>query len=191
MTVSSHGHVLKPALRASFKGSCAGCSTPFRPDSKQRFYCDMCNYHLCGACVQSNRSKPTWQAIPDEEVVHVDCTALSTFLLMKSGHVFIKPLNKEAVATRIAVPNEEKISALSCSADHALFLSTSGTVFGLGSNAHGQLGKPTTDCQNANELLQISPPGLGFVAVAAGGRHSLCVAQGGEVYGCGANDRVH
>ena len=41
---------------------------------------------------------------------------------------------------RVHLPNNVKISSISCGLHHTLLLSTAGQVFAFGSNTHGQLG---------------------------------------------------
>jgi hypothetical protein len=72
---------------------------------------------------------------------------------------------------------------LNVGAEHSLILIKDGSVWGIGSNAEGQLGPP-------KGTGRLDPAEVGIIndgtAIAAGGAHSLAVRDGGEIWGWGA-----
>jgi alpha-tubulin suppressor-like RCC1 family protein len=68
---------------------------------------------------------------------------------------------------------------------HVLALKTNGTLWGWGTNHHGQLGRAT----NINFIPQPTQlaPGTSWVQVAAGQLHSLALRSDGTLWSCGQN----
>lgn len=81
------------------------------------------------------------------------------------------------------------VAALSLGLCHALAVTTRGDLFAWGSNSHGQLGQggshplPSPWPSPVNELAKI---GTSVVCAAAGGEHSVCVDDLGQVWAWGA-----
>ncbi|XP_058521304.1 RCC1 domain-containing protein 1 isoform X1 [Ochotona princeps] len=76
---------------------------------------------------------------------------------------------------------------LELGAEHALLLDTQGQVFSWGGGRHGQLGHGGLEAEaepRPVEALQ----GLRMAEVAAGGWHSVCVSEAGDVYVWGWNE---
>ncbi len=93
--------------------------------------------------------------------------------------------------TRLApvqVRDLDGITSIATGISHSLALAQDGTVWAWGNNNRGQLGVSLPgDNPFATTPVQIS--GLPhIIAIAAGGRHSLAVAQDGTVWAWGAND---
>ncbi len=85
-------------------------------------------------------------------------------------------------------PNQALTGAISVSAgsQFALALDSNGSVFAWGDNSEGQLGVP-----NVTQSLTVTEPLAGsqgpFVAISAGGSHSLALDQNGNVWVWGNN----
>lgn len=77
-----------------------------------------------------------------------------------------------------------KFLSIASGINHLLCLSAEGTVYGYGSNLHGQLGLPIQN-KSVNSLTKI--PNLSDIAqIAAQSNHSLFLKSDGTVYGCGS-----
>ncbi|XP_049561757.1 RCC1 domain-containing protein 1 isoform X2 [Orcinus orca] len=76
---------------------------------------------------------------------------------------------------------------LELGAEHALLLDAAGQVFSWGGGRHGQLGHGTLEAEPEPRLLQ-ALQGLTMAEVAAGGWHSLCVSEAGDIYIWGWNE---
>jgi X-linked retinitis pigmentosa GTPase regulator len=89
------------------------------------------------------------------------------------------------------VKTQPEIGRISAGTHHSLFLdSTSGTVYGAGSNSHGQLGKTSVSgMDGAPVKLHIADiqqdQKQKIVQVACGYRHSLLLSYQGKVYESG------
>ncbi|XP_052100080.1 RCC1 domain-containing protein 1-like [Mytilus californianus] len=81
----------------------------------------------------------------------------------------------------------DKVAAVSCGKEHILLLTTYGTVLTFGGGTRGQLGHGTVDSTKEPKLID-SLAGLKMLAVAAGGWHSLCVSECGDIYCWGWNE---
>uniref|UniRef100_G3SZF2 RCC1 domain-containing protein 1 n=1 Tax=Loxodonta africana TaxID=9785 RepID=G3SZF2_LOXAF len=89
---------------------------------------------------------------------------------------FYRPLAPELRARRLELGTE-----------HALLLDASGQVFSWGSGRHGQLGHGTLEAELEPRLLE-ALQGLPMAEVAAGGWHSVCVSETGDLYTWGWNE---
>ncbi|XP_056662305.1 RCC1 domain-containing protein 1 isoform X2 [Monodelphis domestica] len=82
---------------------------------------------------------------------------------------------------------ELKAQQLVLGAEHALLLAGMGQVYTWGTGRHGQLGHGALEAElepRQVEALQ----GLAMAQVAAGGWHSLCVSEAGDLYVWGWNE---
>ncbi|XP_007943342.1 RCC1 domain-containing protein 1 [Orycteropus afer afer] len=89
---------------------------------------------------------------------------------------FYQPLAPELRARRLEL-----------GAEHALLLGAAGQVFSWGSGRHGQLGHGTLEAELEPKLLE-ALQGLHMAEVAAGGWHSVCVSETGDIYIWGWNE---
>ncbi|XP_004370699.1 RCC1 domain-containing protein 1 [Trichechus manatus latirostris] len=89
---------------------------------------------------------------------------------------FCRPLAPELRARRLELGTE-----------HALLLDAAGQVFSWGSGRHGQLGHGTLEAVLEPRLLEVLQ-GLPMAEVAAGGWHSVCVSETGDIYTWGWNE---
>ncbi|XP_049639888.1 RCC1 domain-containing protein 1 [Suncus etruscus] len=71
--------------------------------------------------------------------------------------------------------------------EHVLLLDEAGQVFSWGSGRHGQLGHGTLEPTSEPRLLE-ALQGLRMATVAAGGWHSVCVSESGDLYAWGWNE---
>ncbi|XP_032325358.1 RCC1 domain-containing protein 1 isoform X4 [Camelus ferus] len=76
---------------------------------------------------------------------------------------------------------------LELGAEHALLLDAAGQVFSWGGGRHGQLGHGTLEAEPEPRLLE-ALQGLPMTEVAAGGWHSVCVSETGDIYIWGWNE---
>ncbi|KAM5292900.1 RCC1 domain-containing protein 1 [Ctenodactylus gundi] len=89
---------------------------------------------------------------------------------------FCRPLAPELRARRLEL-----------GAEHALLLGAAGQVFSWGKGRHGQLGHGTLEAELEPRPLEVLQ-GLPMAVVAAGGWHSLCVSEAGDIYIWGWNE---
>lgn len=79
-----------------------------------------------------------------------------------------------------------KISKVSAGPDHALFLSTDGTVWASGSNKYGQLGQGN---KTSTAIPKVINSISDIIDIAAGDIHSVFLKNDGTVWTCGNNSR--
>ncbi|KAM6201637.1 RCC1 domain-containing protein 1 [Rhynchocyon petersi] len=89
---------------------------------------------------------------------------------------FYRPLAPELRARRLEL-----------GAEHAVLLGEAGQVFSWGSGRHGQLGHGTLEAELEPRPLE-ALQGLPMAEVAAGGWHSVCVSETGDIYVWGWNE---
>ncbi|XP_062403394.1 RCC1 domain-containing protein 1-like isoform X2 [Sardina pilchardus] len=87
-----------------------------------------------------------------------------------------RPLSPQLRADRLALGTA-----------HALLLCAGGTIYTWGSGSHGQLGHGTLVAEEEPRVVE-ALWGLPVCAVAAGGWHSACVSEGGDLYMWGWNE---
>jgi alpha-tubulin suppressor-like RCC1 family protein len=78
------------------------------------------------------------------------------------------------------------VKAIAAGAIHSLALKADGTVLVWGFNRYGQLGMGDTLNRNLPTPI-LSSQYIRYKAIAAGGSHTLLLADSGKMYGCGAN----
>uniref|UniRef100_A0A8C5KZA8 RCC1 domain containing 1 n=1 Tax=Jaculus jaculus TaxID=51337 RepID=A0A8C5KZA8_JACJA len=89
---------------------------------------------------------------------------------------FRQPLAPELQARQLDLGNE-----------HVLLLCAAGQVFSWGGGRHGQLGHGTLEAELEPRMLE-ALQGLRMAQVAAGGWHSVCVSETGDIYTWGWNE---
>ncbi|XP_006885222.1 PREDICTED: RCC1 domain-containing protein 1 [Elephantulus edwardii] len=89
---------------------------------------------------------------------------------------FLKPLAPELRARQLELGVE-----------HALMLGIAGQVFSWGGGRHGQLGHGTLEAESKPRPLE-ALQGLPMAEVAAGGWHSVCLSETGDIYIWGWNE---
>ncbi|KAL1774216.1 RCC1 domain-containing protein 1 isoform X1 [Sigmodon hispidus] len=82
---------------------------------------------------------------------------------------------------------ELRVHQLELGAEHVLLLCKAGQVFSWGGGRHGQLGHGTLEAELEPRLLE-ALQGLPMAQVAAGGWHSVCVSETGDIYIWGWNE---
>ncbi|XP_012319256.1 RCC1 domain-containing protein 1 [Aotus nancymaae] len=82
---------------------------------------------------------------------------------------------------------ELRVRQLQLGAEHALLLDAAGQVFSWGGGRHGQLGHGTLEAELEPRPLE-ALQGLAMAEVAAGGWHSVCVSETGDIYIWGWNE---
>lgn len=87
----------------------------------------------------------------------------------------------------IEKPADLQIASVSCGNEHAVILMKNGDVYTMGGGSRGQLGLGSTSSEDRLCLVENLQP-LKIVKVAAGGWHSLALAETGDLYGWGWNE---
>lgn len=82
---------------------------------------------------------------------------------------------------------ELRARRLELGAEHSLLLDDVGRVYSWGGGRHGQLGHGTLEAELEPRLLE-ALQGLPMAEVAAGGWHSVCVSETGDIYIWGWNE---
>jgi alpha-tubulin suppressor-like RCC1 family protein len=81
---------------------------------------------------------------------------------------------------------------MSAGFEHALAIRSDGTLWGWGLNLRGQVGVDRTDALRVDTIAYLSPAQIGtahdWVAVSAGGAHSLALKADGSLWAWGEND---
>ncbi|MYM32855.1 hypothetical protein GTP38_00635 [Duganella sp. FT94W] len=77
--------------------------------------------------------------------------------------------------------------AFSAGATHSLGIQKDGTLWAWGNNTDGQLGNSTSSSAPVSVPTKIGT--LTYIAVAAGGAHSMAIGTDGVLYGWGSNGR--
>uniref|UniRef100_A0A8B9L3C2 RCC1 domain containing 1 n=1 Tax=Astyanax mexicanus TaxID=7994 RepID=A0A8B9L3C2_ASTMX len=104
-----------------------------------------------------------------------------TLPLVPGGYIeskppFFRPLSTELCAVSLALGTE-----------HAVLLTTSGTVYTWGSGSHGQLGQGSVVSEDEPRAVE-ALWGVPMNHVSAGGWHSACISAGGDLYIWGWNE---
>ncbi|MBN3282946.1 RCCD1 protein, partial [Polyodon spathula] len=119
-------------------------------------------------------SPPVWRM----ELTNTDAAALP---LAPGGYAFPKTPFYRALSPQICAQR------LALGAEHAVLLSTDGTVYTWGLGSHGQLGHGSVESQSEPLAVEVLR-GLPMGDVAAGGWHSVCISAGGDLYVWGWNE---
>uniref|UniRef100_A0A672KFB8 RCC1 domain containing 1 n=1 Tax=Sinocyclocheilus grahami TaxID=75366 RepID=A0A672KFB8_SINGR len=106
---------------------------------------------------------------------------LVTLPLVSGGYVtpkppFFRPLRSDLCAVSLALGSE-----------HAVLLTSDGTVYSWGSGSHGQLGHGALTSQEEPQVLE-ALWGVPIRAVSAGNWHSASISTGGDLYMWGWNE---
>ncbi|KAL1491001.1 hypothetical protein ABEB36_011663 [Hypothenemus hampei] len=111
----------------------------------------------------------------------ISCNCKLNLVLTTKGLLYSVP---EQVADFI----NSNVIDIKTGKEHALLLDTSGNVYTMGCGSKGQLGTGQLDDHTTPELLQ-ALAGIKIVKIAAGGWHSACVSEQGDLYLWGWNDK--
>ncbi|XP_006867200.1 PREDICTED: RCC1 domain-containing protein 1 [Chrysochloris asiatica] len=125
------------------------------------------------------REEPLWTQTLDPEAVG----ELGVLPLLPGACAYVSP---QAPFYRPLAP-ELRARRLELGAEHALLLGAVGHVFSWGGGRHGQLGHGTLEAEREPRLLE-ALQGLPMAEVAAGGWHSVCVSESGDIYIWGWNE---
>ncbi|XP_041510173.1 RCC1 domain-containing protein 1 isoform X1 [Microtus oregoni] len=110
-------------------------------------------------------------------------TRTGTLPLLPSAHAYVNP---QPPFCQPLAP-ELRVRQLELGAEHVLMLCEAGQVFSWGGGRHGQLGHGTLEAELEPRLLE-ALQGLRMAEVAAGGWHSVCVSETGDIYIWGWNE---
>ncbi len=93
----------------------------------------------------------------------------------------------QTIASPVLTPGLSNVTAISAGGDHSLALKSNGTVWAWGSNTSGQSGSQDQFNSSKTRPTQVSGLNGSFIAVAAGGGHSLALRSDGTVWAWGYN----
>jgi alpha-tubulin suppressor-like RCC1 family protein len=94
---------------------------------------------------------------------------------------------RDAGAYQASVINAaNQIQAVSAGYDHSMFLKADGSLWGMGSNANGQLGDGTTTLRSSP--LQVA---RGVASISAGDGYTMFIKSDGTLWGMGLNGGGH
>ncbi|CAD7695692.1 unnamed protein product [Ostreobium quekettii] len=99
----------------------------------------------------------------------------------------------------LSLPGEVKVRMVACGSMHTVALAADNTLFSWGINDDGALGRPTEDsniwsadekegciAENLPGQMVMTDANMRIKSVNAGGSHTLVLANGGRVLGCGS-----
>ncbi|XP_074488406.1 RCC1 domain-containing protein 1 [Sebastes fasciatus] len=101
--------------------------------------------------------------------------------LVPEGYIATKPPLYRPLSPHL------RAKSLALSAEHAILLSASGTVYTWGLGSHGQLGHGGLTSEEEPRAVE-ALWGMPMSCVATGGWHSVCVSDGGDLYVWGWNE---
>ncbi|KAM4826145.1 RCC1 domain-containing protein 1 [Thomomys bottae] len=130
---------------------------------------------LCG--------EPLWAQSLAPEAQGAGGEGAGALPLLPGAHAYVSP----QPPFRQPLAPELRARQLRLGAEHALLLGAAGQVFSWGGGRHGQLGHGTLEAEPQPRLLE-ALHGVAMVEVAAGGWHSLCLSEAGDVYIWGWNE---
>jgi alpha-tubulin suppressor-like RCC1 family protein len=116
----------------------------------------------------------------------------STGVLYAWGHNDVGQLGNYSVTSRstpviVSAPAGVRFVAMSAGHDHSLAVTSTGALYGWGSNATRQVGLSGYSRVTGPKLIPL-PGGARMAAVAAGTGHSLAITTTGKLFAWGAND---
>ncbi|XP_016389136.1 RCC1 domain-containing protein 1 [Sinocyclocheilus rhinocerous] len=128
--------------------------------------------------IQHPQNKLVWKR---EQDLSDNTGHLVTLPLVSGGYVtpktpFFRPLCSDLCAVSLALGSE-----------HAVLLTSDGTVYSWGSGSHGQLGHGALTSQEEPQVLE-ALWGVPIRAVSAGNWHSASISTGGDLYMWGWNE---
>ncbi|XP_017921976.1 PREDICTED: RCC1 domain-containing protein 1 isoform X6 [Capra hircus] len=131
------------------------------------------------------RGEPLWsQAVQEaEHGANRDETQAGLLPLLPCARAYVSP---RPPFYRPLAPTL-RARRLELGAEHALLLDAAGQVFSWGAGRHGQLGHGTLEPEPEPRLLE-ALQGLRMAEVAAGGWHSVCLSETGDIYIWGWNE---
>ena len=118
-----------------------------------------------------------------------------SFALSVEGKIYMYSIKaKDGILTMGSMQEvvaDKKAISISEGADHTVFVTEAGTVYGIGNNSFGQLGNGTT-ISTTNKVVEVclseTIPLYGVVEAAAGDRYTVALTSSGEIYTWGMNN---
>lgn len=89
--------------------------------------------------------------------------------------------------TEVKVPSEDSIAQVACGSQHSLVLTSSGRLFGCGSNRFEQLGRSSSLAKSVT-MMEIHGPWAPLRAVACSWHSSFAIDRHGRVWSWGRNN---
>lgn len=144
----------------------------------------------------ANRNETDWNMVSagnSHTVVLRDNGSLWSVGSNENGQLGLglDPLSTSFVDVLTRIGTDNNWTAISAGGQHTLALKSNGSLWAFGSNTLGQLGIGTSD-DIVTSPVQISAPGVVYVAISAGGFHSLAIrrvgtGQSGSLWSWGSN----
>ncbi|XP_053740966.1 RCC1 domain-containing protein 1-like [Synchiropus splendidus] len=129
---------------------------------------------------QDDKQKtPTWSMKLKPQQESSDSTI--QLPLVAEGYIATTPPFYHCVAPQL------KAKSLALGAKHAVLLSVTGAVHTWGLGSHGQLGHGSLTSEEEPKPVE-ALWGMSMSCVAAGGWHSVCISDGGDLYVWGWNE---
>uniref|UniRef100_A0A1A8E8R8 RCC1 domain containing 1 n=1 Tax=Nothobranchius kadleci TaxID=1051664 RepID=A0A1A8E8R8_NOTKA len=127
--------------------------------------------------VQRKDKTPLWsmEIIPQSESSGVNLP------LVPGGYIASKPPIFRSLAPHL------QAKSLALGGDHVILLTASGAVYSWGLGSHGQLGHGGLVSEEEPRTVE-ALWGVPMSSVAAGGWHSVCISEGGDLYVWGWNE---
>ncbi|KAI4872140.1 hypothetical protein NFI96_030980, partial [Prochilodus magdalenae] len=119
-----------------------------------------------------------WSGVQD---VSADTGSTVTLPLVPGGYIASKPPLFRPISSKLCAVS------LALGTEHAVLLTSSGSVYSWGSGSHGQLGHGSLVSEDEPRALE-ALLGVPMKYVAAGGWHSACISAGGDLYVWGWNE---
>ncbi|XP_029289545.1 RCC1 domain-containing protein 1 [Cottoperca gobio] len=129
--------------------------------------------------LQKKEETPSWSM---EIKTHSESSGTPVHLpLVPGGYIATKPPLYRSLSPHL------RAKSLTLSAEHAILLSASGTVYTWGLGSHGQLGHGGLTPEEEPRAVE-ALWGMPMSCVATGGWHSVCISDGGDLYVWGWNE---
>ncbi|XP_074533451.1 RCC1 domain-containing protein 1 [Halichoeres trimaculatus] len=129
--------------------------------------------------LQKEKKTRSWsmeiKTLPETSGSHVSLP------LVPGGYIAMKPPFYRPLSQHL------KAKSLALSAEHAILLTASGDVYTWGQGSHGQLGHGGLSSEEEPRAVE-ALLGMPMSSVAAGGWHSACISDGGDLYVWGWNE---
>ncbi|XP_017278428.1 RCC1 domain-containing protein 1 [Kryptolebias marmoratus] len=127
--------------------------------------------------LQSQDDTPSWSM----EIIPQSQSSDVRLPLVPGGYIACKPPIFRSLSPHL------QAKSLALGGDHAILLTATGAVYSWGLGSHGQLGHGGLSSEEEPRTVE-ALWGVPMSSVAAGGWHSVCVSDGGDLYVWGWNE---
>ena len=94
-------------------------------------------------------------------------------------------LSNQPSPVALQLPDGVDATAVAAGGFHTLAIGTDGVTYAVGRDDNGELGDDPAFAYRVTPVPVASPPGVRFLAVSAGGNHSLAIGDDGNTYAWG------